>query len=264
MINDVILTRSETPATEFVSNITFTIDGIYQQKCGPLASGTLRAAKLQGCKITPGNRNATGGNMEKRRSRFAIVFLSGIAVLLGAGTASTLVALVGPVTVPAGTAITVRMIDGIDSSRNRAGQDFAASVDSPVVVGERVTIPRGADARVRLVEAKGAGHIKGSSLLELELVSLTFGGNTYAVESSLHEQRGASRGKRSAEVIGGGAGLGAVIGAIAGKGKGAAIGAGAGAATGTAVEMATRGQQVKVPSETKVTFTLKNGIKVTP
>ncbi len=138
------------------------------------------------------------------------------------------------------------------------------SVDSPVVVGERVAIPRGADARVRLVEAKGAGHIKGSSVPELELVSLTFGGNTYAVESSLYEQRGASRGKRSAKAIGGGAGLGAVVGAIAGKGKGAAIGAGVRAAAGTVVEMATRGQQVKVPSESKVTFTLKNGISVKP
>jgi len=62
------------------------------------------------------------------------------------------------ITIPAGTVVTVRMIDSIDSSRNRAGEEFAASVDAPIVVDGRVVIRRGADARVRLVEARNAGE----------------------------------------------------------------------------------------------------------
>jgi outer membrane lipoprotein SlyB len=103
----------------------------------------------------------------------------------------------------------------------------------------------------------------GTSILQLELISLSSGGNTYTVQSGYYELRGASRGKRTAETVGGGAGLGALIGAIAGKGKGAAIGAAIGAGAGTAAQAATRGQQVKVPSETKLDFTIKAPFAVT-
>lgn len=128
------------------------------------------------------------------------------------------------ITIPAGTTITVRMIDGIDSSENRAGEEFSATVDAPVVVDERVIIRRGADARVRLRLAVSAGRMTGRSELEVELVGLAVGEQTYAVETSVVEKAGASRGKRTAATVGGGAALGGLIGAIAGKGKGAAIG----------------------------------------
>jgi BON domain-containing protein len=167
------------------------------------------------------------------------------------------------VTVPAGTVVTVRMIDSIDSARNRPGEQFAASLEAPIVVGDRVAVPRGADARVRLVEAKSAGRMTGSSELQIELVSLTVNGNPYNVESGYYVTQGASRGKRTAETVGGGAGLGALIGAIAGKGKGAAIGAAIGAGAGTAAQAATHGQQVKVPSETKLDFTIKTAFTIT-
>lgn len=167
------------------------------------------------------------------------------------------------ITIPTGTVVSVRMIDGIDSSRNRPGEEFAASIDVPVVVNDRVVIPRGSDARVRLVQARSAGHMTGRSELQVELVQLTVNGTTYNIQSGIHEQVGASRGKRTAETVGGGAALGALIGAIAGKGKGAAIGAGVGAAAGTGVQMATHGEQVKIPSETKIDFTLKSPVTVT-
>jgi len=154
------------------------------------------------------------------------------------------------------------MIDSVDSSRNHPGDEFAGTVAQPIVVGNRVVIPKGSEARLRLVEVKSAGHIKGQSELELELTQLTVNGRTYSVETSAYTRKGGSRGKRSAEVIGGGAGLGALIGAVAGGGKGAAIGAAVGAGAGTAVQASTRGQQVKVPSETKIDFRLKNRLTV--
>ena len=170
-----------------------------------------------------------------------------------------------PVTVevPSGTVITVRMIDSIDSSVNRAGEEFAASLEAPVVVGDKVLIQRGADARVRLNQVSSAGHVQGRSELQLELVSLTANGTTYNLTSGYYQQQGASRGKRTAATIGGASGLGALIGAIAGGGKGAAIGAGVGAAGGGVATAATKGQQVKIPSETKLDFTLKSPFTVT-
>lgn len=167
------------------------------------------------------------------------------------------------VTIPAGTVITVRTVDTIDSAVNRAGDEFAATVDSPVLEENQVVIPRYSNARIRLDRAQTAGHIKGRSELELSLVSLKVAGKSYPVNTGIYQQQAASsRGKRSTEVIGGGAGLGALIGAIAGGGKGAAIGAAIGAGGGTAVQAASKGQQVKIPSETRLDFTLRSPLTV--
>jgi hypothetical protein len=155
------------------------------------------------------------------------------------------------------------MIDSIDSTRNRAGEEFTASLDAPLVLGDRVIASRGADARVRLSNAQSAGHITGRSELQLELVGLTIRGTTYTTESGYYEQHGGSRGQRSAETIGGGAVMGALIGGLLGHGKGAAIGSGVGAGAGTVAQVSTKGQQVKVPSETKLDFTLKQPLVVT-
>src|SRR5207237_4944619 len=141
-----------------------------------------------------------------------------------------------PLIVPAGTVVRVQMIDSIDSKHDQPGQEFAASLATPVVAGPKVVFPQGADARVRLVEAQQSGHFRGSSQLELELVSLNYNGRTYNVQSGYYNVHAASRGTRTAQTVGGGAGLGALIGAIAGRGKGAAIGAGIGAATGGGIQ----------------------------
>ena len=167
------------------------------------------------------------------------------------------------ITIPAGTVVTVRMIDGIDSATNKPGEEFTASVDAPVVVDDKIVIRKGADARVRLVQVKSAGRMTGQSELAVELVGLAIGSQTFAVESSGYEKAGASRGKRTAATVGGGAALGGLIGAIAGKGKGAAIGAAVGAGAGTAVQAATKGQQVQIPAETKLDFALKAPITFT-
>ncbi len=167
------------------------------------------------------------------------------------------------ITVPAGTVVSIRMIDGIDSSRSRPGEEFSASLEAPIVVDDRVIIRKGADARVRLVQSQSAGRMTGRSELQVELVSLSAGGQTYPVQSSVIQKQGASRGTRTAETVGGGAALGALIGAIAGHGKGAAIGAAVGAGAGTGVQAATKGQQIQIPPETKLDFTLKAPITVT-
>jgi len=167
------------------------------------------------------------------------------------------------VEVPAGTTISIRMIDGVDSSINHTGEQFHASLDAPLVVNDQVIVPRGADVYVRLVQSSSAGHMTGKSELRLELVRLDFQGKSYPLVSSTYEQAGSSRGKRTAATVGGGAALGALIGAIAGGGKGAAIGAGVGGAGGAVYQGATKGQQVKIPSETKLDFRLEQPCTLT-
>jgi hypothetical protein len=167
----------------------------------------------------------------------------------------------GPV-IPAGTKITVRMIDSVDSQTNSVGQTFRASLDEPVVVGDQVVIERGADVTLKLVDNKQSGKLTGTTQLALNLVSVNVNGRPVDFNTQSVTQTSSARGKRTAEMAGGGAALGAIIGAIAGGGKGAAIGAGAGAAAGTGAEIATKGQRVHVPSETRLTFVLDTPVSL--
>jgi hypothetical protein len=170
----------------------------------------------------------------------------------------------GMITIPAGQSILVRMIDGVDSSKNHVGDIFHASLETDLNVNDALVAKKGTDVYGRLAEAQQAGHLSGSAELQLELTRIVIDGKDYPLVSSDYTLQGKGRGKNTAEKVGGGAALGAIIGAIAGGGRGAAIGAGAGAATGGAVQVLTRGQQVKVPSETLLEFRLQQPASVTP
>ncbi|HVB87945.1 MAG TPA: BON domain-containing protein [Candidatus Dormibacteraeota bacterium] len=165
--------------------------------------------------------------------------------------------------ISAGTTITIRMIDSVDSSVNQPGEIFHASLDQPLVVGDRVAVPKDADVYVRLVSATSSGKFTGKSELHLELVKMEFQGQSYPLVSSTYSLNGASQGKETAKKVGVGAVLGTLIGAIAGGGRGAAIGAGVGAAGGGVYQGATHGGQVRIPSETKLDFRLEQPVTVT-
>jgi hypothetical protein len=168
----------------------------------------------------------------------------------------------GGVVLPAGTPITIRMIDSVDSDTNQTGQTFRASVDEPVMYNGNIIIPKGADVTTRLVEVKEPGKLAGGGELTLDLSSITVAGQTVDVSSGGVTTTGESRTGQSAKVIGGVAALGAIIGAIAGGGKGAALGGISGAGAGTAIQVLTKGARVRVPSETRLTFTLQHPLQI--
>lgn len=165
--------------------------------------------------------------------------------------------------VAAGTTVSIRMIDSVDSSVNQAGEVFQASLDAPIVVGNDVVVPKGANVYVRLTSASSAGTMTGQSELRLELVKLEYQGGSFPLVSMTYAEAGKSRTKDTEKKVGGGAVLGAIIGAVAGGGKGAAIGAAAGAGAGGVYQGATHGQQVKIPSETKLDFQLDQPATIT-
>jgi hypothetical protein len=148
------------------------------------------------------------------------------------------------------------MIDAVDSQTAKEGDVFKASMDQPIVIGGQTIVPRGADAQVKLVQAHESGKFAGKTELTLSLWSVTMNGKAVEIDTQNITKASSSRGAQTAKVAGGAAAAGAVIGAVAGGGKGAAVGAGAGAAGGAAVEAATKGQRVKVASETLLTFVL--------
>lgn len=170
----------------------------------------------------------------------------------------------GQITIPAGQSLLVRMIDGVDSKTNHVGDVFHASLETDLYVNNNLVARKGTDVYGRLANAEEAGHFSGSSELQLELTRMVIDGHDYPLVSSDYTLQGKGRGSDTAKKVGGGAVVGAIIGAIAGGGKGAAIGAGAGSAAGAGVQVLTRGQQVKVPSETLLEFRLQQPAMVAP
>ena len=166
------------------------------------------------------------------------------------------------VSIPSGTALAVRLVDPIDSEKNQVGDTFHATLNNPLTIDGQVVVPSGSEVTGHLADVKSAGKFAGQSLVALQLDSLASGGQTYNIQTDQYKKEGSSRGKNTAEKVGAGAGIGALIGALAGGGKGAAIGAAAGGGLGGGVQAATKGQQIKLASETVLNFTLQAPVTV--
>ena len=168
----------------------------------------------------------------------------------------------GKVTIPAGTRISVRTLDVIDTTEKQAGDPFQASLVEPLVVEGKVIVAKDADVYGRLIESRESGTFTGRSQLRLELTGIVVNGRTVRVVTEEYDMTGKSRGASTAERTVTGAALGSIIGAAAGGGEGAAIGAGVGAAAGAGSQTITKGDQIRVPSETLLEFTLQQDVSV--
>jgi len=164
------------------------------------------------------------------------------------------------ITVPAGTRVLIRTIDAIDSSKQKTGFRFTATLETNLQAEDTVIAPRGTTVYGRLADASSAGRMSGSSNLTLELTDILINGTAYPLLTSTYEIKGKGEGGNTAKKVVGGAGLGALIGGLAGGGKGAGIGALAGAGAGTAVAASKKGQQLQIPSETLLEFRLEQPV----
>jgi hypothetical protein len=164
-------------------------------------------------------------------------------------------------TVPAGTALHVNLVDSISSDKSQAGDEFMATLADAVVAGGKTVLPKGTRVRGRVMEAEESGRVKGRASLQLELTQIVrSSGKPVSISTKPFTAVAESTGKRDTAIIGGGAGLGAAIGAIAGGGKGAAIGAAAGAGAGTGTVLATKGKEVQLGPERRLSFTLTSAV----
>jgi hypothetical protein len=168
------------------------------------------------------------------------------------------------VTIPSGTTFAVRLVDPIDSETATQGQTFHATLNSPLAADGTTGIPTGYTVEGHVVTVQSAGKFAGQSSLVLQMDRISAGRNYYNIQTDQWKKQGSSRGKNTAEKVGGGAGIGAIIGAIAGGGKGAAIGAAAGGGVGAGAQAVTHSQQIKLPSETVLNFTLQAPLSVIP
>ena len=167
------------------------------------------------------------------------------------------------ITLPRGTLFEVRLAETLDTKRNRTGDRFRATLDTPIVTENGTEIiPRGANFSGRVDTSKASGRLKGRAVMTLELDSFELNGRSYRITTSHAARVSGGHKKRNIIAIGGGAGAGAGIGALAGGPAGALIGAGAGAGAGTLGAVFTGKKQVSIPVETRLGFELRGPVQL--
>jgi hypothetical protein len=167
-----------------------------------------------------------------------------------------------PAAIPAGTPITIRLQSSLSSAASRSGDAFEAVLDEPIIVEGQTVAPRGATVTGKVVDAKASGHLQDPGYLRLTLTEISVNGKSLPLQTSSIFVKGGSHEKRNLEMIGGGAGGGALIGALAGGGKGALIGTAVGAAGGTGAAYATGKKDVGFAAERRLTFRLTQPLPV--
>ena len=166
------------------------------------------------------------------------------------------------VTVPAGTVLEVGLTEALSSSKNEPGDVFMANLEAPVVIGGKTVLEKGLMVHGRVVEAKESGRVKGLASLTLVLESVKKDGKTTPFVTKILVEEAKNTKKRDAGIIGGAAVVGTAIGAIAGGGSGAAKGAAIGGGAGAGTVLATKGKEVELAPEARLTFTVDKSFQV--
>jgi hypothetical protein len=170
----------------------------------------------------------------------------------------------GPVTIPVGTLLRVRLNEPLDTAQLKDGAYFQATAATDVYQGGALAIPRGAVLTGQVVESKKGGPFGGSATLRLQLTTINLEGHTFPLASDVWSNKGPNKAGYTAANTVGGAALGAIIGGIAGRGAGAAIGAGIGGAAGLGASAATSGPRLYLPVESQIDFHLTSPATVQP
>lgn len=167
-------------------------------------------------------------------------------------------------TVPAGTMLAIRVDQRISVKSSRAGDTFTGELVEPVLNPDdnSVIIPKGAAVGGVVDASHRRGHFKGRSLLELRLTSLTMNGTQYPLTTRDLAESKKGKGRRSAAMIGGGAGLGMLVGGVATGGVGLVVGGLVGGGAGTAAAGLTGNRDLDIPAESIVHFKLADDLVV--
>ena len=159
------------------------------------------------------------------------------------------------VTIPAGTSLAVSVLSNLGSKTSQVEDLVKGAMAKSLVIDGITAVPKGAELRGVVSDAKESGRVKGKATLGIAFDRLVVRGETHQLQTApvvLEAQD-----KKSDDVKKGGLGAaaGAVVGGIAGGGSGAAIGAVAG---GAGTVLATKGREIEVPAGTIVNVLLQS------
>lgn len=162
------------------------------------------------------------------------------------------------VIIPAGTIISVRMVDDVNSSRDKPGKEFAAKVNAPVTVADAVIIPADTDAHLRLLSVGNPSQ----PTLQLQLSTLTLNGKTLYVAATPYSKTAEPAQKPAARPSANNARVGGILGALAGGAAGRAIGNAVGGNNRPTNAAGVQAPPQMLAADTKLDFTLRGPIIV--
>ncbi len=167
------------------------------------------------------------------------------------------------VSVPAGTALEVEILDPLSSQTTQPGTAFRARVAKSVVIDGVEAIPAGAAVSGHVTEVHKLAKIGGQAKLTLVLESVDLQQGPTPIHAPM-AMAGKKETGKDAATIGGAAAGGALLGQLLGHDKKAtAIGAVVGAAAGTAVAAKTKGETIEVAAGAVVSVPLDQPVAVT-
>jgi hypothetical protein len=167
-------------------------------------------------------------------------------------------------TVPAGTRLDLKLLDTVSSAASSPGDAVKAQVNQDVVVDGKVVIPAGSTVSGTVAEARGLKAIGGRARLRVEFSSVELPSGETPILAGFSRE-GKSETRRDAATIGGAAAGGAILGRILDRdhdAKGTALGAVVGGAAGTAIAAGTKGEEIIVPSGTRLALRLQAPVAV--
>ena len=174
-----------------------------------------------------------------------------------------LLALAGSALAQTRTSVSVRLNDALSTGSTQNGDNFTATLDSPLVVNDRIVAQRGARVTGQVRELVSSGRLKRPAAITLSLKTIEAPSGRYPMQTGDLSIKADSHAKSNLLIIGGIMGAGAAIGGAAGGGQGALIGAAAGAGTGTTVAYLTGKREIVLPAETLLTFHV-NSVSISP
>ena len=135
----------------------------------------------------------------------------------------------------ADSVIGLQMETSIDSESARVEDPVVARVTRDCIVGDRVVIPAGVEARGEVTLVERGGRLRDRARLGVRFTLIVLpDGTRIPLETETIYREGDARGVESAAKIGGGALARAIIGGLFGGERGAAVGGSVGAGAGTA------------------------------
>jgi hypothetical protein len=235
-----------------------------QESSGSQTSGDLNAPVPQPAQSTSGQPSAASDEGSSTATNGLPVAEPGAPTSVTAAAPESKPSPARTITVPAGTVLTIRMNQRVSVKTSRAGDLFTGRIASPVTENGRTVIPDGSAVTGVVLYARKRGHFKGESVLRLTLSGLKIGDQHYQIATANLTRTKKGKGKRSAALIGGGGGLGALIGGVATGGTGLIFGALAGSGAGTVTAAFTGNRDIDYPAESILSFRLDAPLELHP